>query len=124
MTPLILPADLRTPEINFNPETGRLLVRGISIPENAERFFKPLFDWMTDFNKQFKGNVEFTLSLTYFNTPSVRHFLEIMLGLIRSHGERLTIIWEYEEDDDEILDRGKEMSDVLKFPFSYKLIVE
>jgi hypothetical protein len=46
--------------------------------------------------------------------------ITIMKKLIGHYGERLTLIWAYEKGDDEILDRGQDLSEVVKFNFQFK----
>jgi hypothetical protein len=61
-------------------------------------------------------------SMTYFNTGSVRHIMLICQYLIQNFSANLEIIWEYEEEEEDILHRGEEISRIMKFPLTLKVI--
>ena len=44
------------------------------------------------------------------------------LKVSNSRGKKVTIIWNYLEIDDDMLDTGKEYEEIVKIPFEYKII--
>jgi hypothetical protein len=122
MENLYIAATISTAHVDFNGTTGELVLRGVSIPENADQFFRPLHNWIDLFIKVYSGKVNVHICLTYFNTSTIRHFLPFMQRLIQNFNGRLVINWQYEESDDELLERGQELSEVLRFPFQYEAI--
>jgi hypothetical protein len=122
MENLYIAGTISTARVDFNGSTGILQLKGVSIPENADQFFRPLHDWTDLFIKVYQGTVTVNICLTYFNTSTIRHFLPFMQRLIQNFPERLVVNWQYEESDDELLERGQELSDVLRFPFQYEAI--
>jgi hypothetical protein len=46
MEQLVIDGSAKTPSIDFNFETGTLMLKGRSIPENSIEFYKPLNDWL------------------------------------------------------------------------------
>ena len=118
-----VPATVRTAEVSLNPDTGTIKFSGISIPEDSEAFFRPVYDWLAAYNATNPSNkIVATFSMTYFNTSSVRHIMLICQYLIQNFSANLEIVWEYEEDDDDILHRGEEISRIMKFPLTFKAI--
>lgn len=117
MQPLHLDSTVRTAVVDFDPVAARLFISGISVPEDADQFFRPLNEWVEEFCKTYKGPVTFRLLMTYFNTATVRQLLAMMKKMIDCYGKQLTIEWAYEQDDEEIRDRGQELSHILKFDF-------
>lgn len=119
MLALAITPTLRTAGISYNVKDSVLNINGISIPENADAFFQPLYDWMEQMKKEHKGNLTVRINLTYFNTSSVRHLLIIIKSLIVPFRDTLKIQWVFEADDEEIRERGEQLSEVVKFPFEF-----
>ena len=119
MLTLAIAPTLRTAAIEFHKEKGILEISGISIPENADAFFQPLYEWLDAVIKHHKGPLTVRINLTYFNTSSVRHLLIIIKGLIAAFRDQLKVQWIYESDDEEIRERGEQLSEVVKFPFEF-----
>lgn len=120
MSRLFIPGTNSTAEVDFNRESGMMSLTGVSIPENADLFFKPLHEWTDTLVGNYSGNLTLSICLTYFNTTTVRHLLPFMQRLIQNFRNSLVVVWKYEEDDEELLERGEELSDVLQFKFEYQ----
>ncbi|CAN5238602.1 hypothetical protein BH09BAC5_BH09BAC5_24780 [soil metagenome] len=118
--PLIISNTIRTAGVEFDAEKAFLLIRGNSIPENSDYFFQPLFEWVDKFTVEHSGKVTLRIFMTYFNTSTIRHIIGIMKKLIQKYGEELTIVWAYETGDDEIKDRGQDISEVVRFDFTFE----
>jgi hypothetical protein len=119
MIELNITPTLRTAEVSFDRASGVLEFSGISIPENADAFFQPVYTWLEKIQPVHKGELTVRINLTYFNTSSVRHLLIILKALIAAFRDRIKVEWVYEADDEEIRERGEQLSDVVKFPFNY-----
>ena len=104
-----------TPEINFNVN-GDLLVKGVSIPENILKFYKPVMDWIERFEKHPVEVVKITFEIEYANTSSSRVFIDLIRRVdgLKKSGVNSTIIWRYAEGDDDNYDLGKDMEYVTK----------
>ncbi|MCU0432465.1 MAG: DUF1987 domain-containing protein [Bacteroidia bacterium] len=122
MSRLFIPGTNSTAQVDFDRDAGTMSITGVSIPENADQFFKPLHEWADTLIKSYSGNIKLTLCLTYFNTTTVRHLLPFMQRLIQHFRNSLAVVWQYEEDDEELLERGEELSDVLQFKFEYEAL--
>ncbi|HTL82597.1 MAG TPA: DUF1987 domain-containing protein [Bacteroidia bacterium] len=124
MQPLKIQNTIRTAGVDFDPVKGSLLVHGNSIPENSDGFFQPLHDWIEEFRKEYNGPVRFRVFMTYFNTATIRHIISMMKRLIHHYGDKLVIEWAYERGDEEIRDRGQDISEVVKFNFVFEEVKE
>lgn len=120
MQPLFIANTIRTAGVNFDAEKAVLMIKGNSIPENSDQYFQPLHDWVEEFAKTHKGKVTFRVFMTYFNTSTIRHIIGLMKKLIQAYGKDLTIEWAYERGDEEIRDRGQDISEVVKFDFTFE----
>ena len=127
MEPLFIPHTKTTPSIVMDEKKGEFKITGRSIPADATVFYSPADKWAEKFSLAFEGsNVTFDIMLDHLNTGSVRSILSILTKFIRieSKGKKVTIQWHYEEEDEDIRDKGEEMSLILEHPFtfiSYKL---
>lgn len=122
LEPLIIQNTIRTAGVNFDAEKALLFIKGNSIPENSDEFFQPLYDWVDKFKVEYNGKVTFKIFMTYFNTSTIRHIIGLMKRLIQRYGSDVTIVWAYEKGDEEIMDRGQDISEVVKFNFSFEEI--
>lgn len=108
------------PQIDFNAETGKLLIGGESYPENAIEFYKTVQDWLTNYLVENKSKaIEFNFKMVYFNTSSSKAILDILDILEKHHkkGWNIKVIWQYEEDDEDIQESGEEFADGLSLPY-------
>lgn len=71
----VLEGTPKSPQVNFNAETGVLLLSGRSIPENAREFYRPMIEWVEKYNTSPKQQTTFDICLEYFNTSSSKALL-------------------------------------------------
>lgn len=109
----------KTPTIDFNAETGKMLIKGRSIPENSIDFYKPLFEWIDTYANQANDNSDVHMQLEYFNTSSSKCILDVFkkLELIKKSGKSVTVIWHYEEDDEDMLEAGEDYDAIIDIDF-------
>jgi SiaC family regulatory phosphoprotein len=125
MNNLAISSSQETPLVNFNTN-GELSISGISIPENVNNFYKPIFDWLIDFINTKPQQINFTLDIEYMNTSSTRVVLQLLnkLKTIELEGIIIQIIWKFDADDADMQELGEDLQDSskIKFHFSPKLI--
>ncbi|KAA3649901.1 MAG: DUF1987 domain-containing protein [Bacteroidetes bacterium] len=115
MEQLVIEGTPKTPTIKFNPEEGKLLIQGRSIPENSIEFYKPLVDSLDSYS----GAAKVDIVLEYFNTSSSKCILDVFKKLekIKSDGNDVEIRWHYEEDDEDMLEAGEDYQAIINIPF-------
>ncbi|WP_224998199.1 DUF1987 domain-containing protein [Cesiribacter sp. SM1] len=110
-----------TPAIKFDPN-GTLSIAGRSLPENAESFYKPLIDWVARYAETAQPELTLlTIELEYFNSSSVKQILMILLKLEELHrqeGKEVQVVWSYNQDDELMEMKGREMESLVDLPFS------
>ncbi|MAC94693.1 MAG: nuclear pore complex subunit [Flavobacteriales bacterium] len=119
MEKLTIEGTPKTPTIKFDPETGKLLIQGRSIPENSIEFYKPLVDLLDEYNDTPKESTKVDIVLEYFNTSSSKCILDVFKKLekIKSNGSEVIINWHYEEDDEDMLEAGEDYQAIINIPF-------
>lgn len=117
MDNLYIEKTIKTPNINFNYETGELLIEGISIPENTVDFYKEVLDWVSTYQNNAQAKTNLVLKLEYFNTSTSVVLLNIFKLFGQVQNSELKILWYYEEDDVEMEEVGEDYQNIVKVPF-------
>lgn len=120
MDPIKKQGSQKTPTINFDSESGKIEMKGRSIPENAIEFYKPLVAWLDEYANTAEGLTEANIQLEYFNTSSSKCILDVFKKLEtinQKEGSEVIINWFYEEDDEDMLEAGEDYQSILKIPF-------
>jgi len=121
MTPLILSPTEDTPEISFDNTSGKLMMSGTSIPENARKFYDVVIDWISQYAQSPCESTSINFKLKYFNTASTKYLFDIMVVAkdIMKNGKTLVINWFYMEDDEDMYEAGMGFSKMLRYPFNF-----
>ena len=99
------------PYINFDASTGKCEISGESFPEKTEDFYGRLMEWLQQYMGEVKGPLDFTFSLSYFNTSSSKRILHIMI-LLQDYvekGGKVKAQWNYDPED---LDLEEDIEDL------------
>jgi hypothetical protein len=116
MNNLKLEGTAKTPTINFNTN-GELLIKGRSIPENSVEFYKPVIDWLSEYNNSAQAETKVKVQLEYFNTSSSKCILDVFKKLEALENTNLSIAWYYEEDDEDMLEAGEDYMAIISIEF-------
>ncbi|MCX6312277.1 MAG: DUF1987 domain-containing protein [Bacteroidetes bacterium] len=111
-----------TPSIFFDATKGEFRITGRSIPADATVFFASADKWAETFAATFSGDfMTIEIMLDHLNTGSVRSILTILTRFLRmkSRGIKIIVDWHYEVEDEDIRDKGEEMSLILEHPFKF-----
>ena len=108
------------PYINFS-EDGTLEIEGRSITEDPFTFWQPLLEWVENYTHNPASTTNVNIYLEYSNSSSNKYINELLRKLEESHGRRteVQINWKYEEDDESVLQLGRDFESILKLPFIF-----
>ncbi|HEU4718193.1 MAG TPA: DUF1987 domain-containing protein [Bacteroidia bacterium] len=115
-------ATRHTPLVEVDEKTSAIRIIGVSIPENAYVFFRPLEDYIEALDPENVTGVSFTFRLEYMNTLSSKAFLDYMRVVKDQKRIPLSVTWEYYSDDEEMKDHGETFSEIVDIPFSYSSV--
>jgi len=120
MKNLVLHAEKKTPEIILL-SNGELVIEGSSLPEDARKFYVPVFQWIEEFKASHPEKANITLDLEYINSTSVRIFLDILRALKEavSKPENFTVNWKYEKEDVDMHEQGQILEKSLGHTFIF-----
>jgi len=116
-----------TPYVRLDADTGKMEIKGRSVPENPLEFYTPLNDWLERFSAQAAERVlSMDVLLEYFNTSSSKCLLDVFkkMVFIQKMGAAVEINWWCEEFDDDMIEAGKDYQDLLNLTFNIKIIPE
>ncbi|MCS6833402.1 MAG: DUF1987 domain-containing protein [Flammeovirgaceae bacterium] len=104
-----------TPSVLFNVDSGKCEISGESYLEDTHFFYQPLLNWMNRYISEKKGDIEFSIKLSYYNTSSSKYILELLriLKQYREDGGKVEIFWYYPESDSNIKEEAEDYKEFL-----------
>jgi len=112
--------NLNTPRIKLDATSGLLIFFGRSIPENPIKFYEPIEKWFKKYLQTNPSQIIFQIHLDYLNTHStecVLILMKILESYYKSSKADVKIIWNFDEDDEDMDDLGKDLSTLVDIPF-------
>jgi len=119
-----LPTD-NTPEIHLNP-TGVIKFQGRAITTYNTEFSDKILNWIDSYLKNPAETTYVIIRFEYLNsygTTILVSFFRKLLN-VKLQAKKLEVIWHYEEDDDDMLEKGEFISTALDIPIKFILIDE
>jgi hypothetical protein len=115
-----------TSEVILDPK-GTIKLTGRLIPENAEKFFNPIEEWINDYFKNPADITTIEIRLEYINSAGTMYLLDIIHKITYIHLQKNTnkfiINWHYKDEDEDMLETGRFFSSDLNVPFNYIKII-
>ena len=117
----IEPTD-ETPKIVLDPDNNVYEFVGKSLPEDVTTFYGPVLDWLDEYGESPNDKTVIEFKLVYFNTASSKLILDILFKLeeIAEDGADLSVVWHYQEDDEDMQEAGEEYADLVEMPFELR----
>ncbi|NOQ75049.1 MAG: DUF1987 domain-containing protein [Crocinitomix sp.] len=121
MEALYISETRKTPEIIFNPQSGIFSIKGKSIPDDAEEFYKVVLNWFDDYLVRPNAETEVSIDLEYFNISSSKRLLFLLYKLndLNSGKNEARIKWLYNEEDEDMFEVGQDYAFMVKVPFDF-----
>jgi hypothetical protein len=127
MNQLFLESTKYSPGINFDPETGKFEMIGVSLPEDVNNFYEPIMDWLYNYSDSLSSlsgsiqqDIRFIFKLNYYNSGTVRYIISILETLKKINGYRpVKVEWFYDKDDILLFENGKELEILSGLEFEF-----
>ncbi|MEI7729209.1 MAG: DUF1987 domain-containing protein [Verrucomicrobiota bacterium] len=100
-----------TPAVHFDPGTHLLELKGESYPENAAKFYSPIFDWLDQYLAVVtQAPLVLNVEMIYFNSSSSMILLKMFdrLDQVATAGRPVTINWRFASENDVAKECGEE----------------
>lgn len=114
-----------TPEITLNPE-GFISIKGRSMNVNMTEFFKQIEEWIDLYISEPAEETSFDIYLEYLETTNLNFYITLLkkVELIKLKNKKYIINWYYEEGDEDIIEKGEDISSILNVPFNFIMLHE
>ncbi len=108
-----------TPNVILDAQNNIFEFSGRSLPEDVATFYAPVLEWIQEYAKSPNPKTNVVFKLEYFNTASSKMILDLLLKFeeIYKSGKEVVIVWNYQEDDEDMLEAGEEYADIVEIPF-------
>jgi len=119
-------ATVNTPEITLDKEQGLIEFKGKSIPDSTSRYYRPYMDWIYEYIKNPQQKTTVSFNMEYMNSTTLKFYYIIMKKMEEMHknGFEVDIVWNYEEDDEDIYETGEYLISVVDVPITLVAIAE
>ena len=118
----------RSPEVILDPDNNIFIISGNSYLEDSLAFFGPILDWFDMFyneltRKNSAKTIELCFDFHYFNSSTIKFVVQIIkkAKLMNDIGINASIVWQYEEDDDDIKNAGIDIFATCKVNIPFEL---
>lgn len=124
MNVLKIEARPKTPYVHFDGESGRMVLRGMSCAENSPEFYRSILSWVEGYAQKPCPQTTVEMNFKYFNTSSAKSLLDVLSRFMRVQemGGALVVNWYYEDDDEQMLEQGEHLSEIIGHPFHYMVL--
>lgn len=110
-----------TPKVDLNPCSNLLIINGQSYPENAFKFYEPIFQWVDLFLEALdcQTQVEIDFCFPYINTSSSKCVMMLLEKFDEAYksGKKLRLCWHYDAENDSELECAEEFKEDIFMPF-------
>lgn len=115
----ILPSD-STPEFLFSSD-GRFKIRGRGLYKTETSAVGELINWIDEYLGDPAEITYVVIALEYLNSYSTTILVSILrrLNMVLLQSKKLVIQWYYEEDDEDLLERGEYISMTFDIPVTF-----
>jgi hypothetical protein len=112
-----------TPEISLNPD-GIIKITGRSMNGKITEFEEQIENWIDEYIINPPELTCVHIKLEYFDEINLKIYYSLLKKIesIKSKDKKFIINWYYEEDDEDILEKGEKISTILDIPFNFMMI--
>ena len=122
-----------TPKILFDHINYKFEFIGEASPEDAKKFFNPLFVWMDELynyiyyansqnSSEKKHPINFTVHIDYITSSSLKCLYDVLKKIVKLKEltPEVQVTWLYDQGDDDMKENGEEFATMLQIPFIIK----
>jgi hypothetical protein len=119
MEKLVINPTVKTPFVDFDAQTGVMLIQGRSIPQDSETFWEPILKWFYAYAVQPAKETQFIFDLEYFNISSSKRILFLLYKMAEMHENNFSISveWRCQDSDVDMREVGNDYACMVNLPF-------
>jgi hypothetical protein len=109
------------PEIILDKSKNILKFSGTSIPEDPEKLFRPVMNWVNQYVKSPNPETKIEFMMEYYNSSTARFFVEMLEKFeeLNDKTRSVSIIWKCLKDDVVMVERGEDLQAIIDIPFEF-----
>jgi hypothetical protein len=117
----ILPTE-NTPEFLFSPD-GMIRIKGRGLFQNKTEAIEQTMTWIDNYLDNPAEKTYVIIAFEYLNSFSTNILVSILrkLSKVILKSEQLVVQWYYEEDDEDIIERGEYIASTFNIPIVFIL---
>ncbi|MCF8011670.1 MAG: DUF1987 domain-containing protein [Clostridiales bacterium] len=120
MEKLFIKATKSTPEVNLDSDNNNLLINGQSYPENAFKFYEPIFNWVNEYLDELETGVQVQIDFTlpYINTSSSKCIMMLLDKFDDAFlaGKNIFLNWYCDQENEIEFECAEEFKEDMNFP--------
>jgi hypothetical protein len=109
-----------TPEVVLDPD-GIIIIKGRSMDKYKVEFYRQIESWINVYASNPAELTRVDIHLEYFNKVNSMIFNSLLkkISEVKFKNKEFIVNWYYEEDDEDVLALGENISSVLDIPFNF-----
>ena len=109
----------KTPLINLNIKESLFQIKGPSFSEDIVDVYNPIIDWITGNLPELEGELICEMYFTVLNSASHKKIFQILIKLnsFLDNGKVIKVKWYYDEDDEDVMEMGEDLIELINLPF-------
>lgn len=121
MNDLLIQPSAHTPLIDFNSQTGKMVIKGRSIPDSPDEFWYKVLSWFEGYLLDPKERTVFNIDLEYFNVTSSKRILALLYKLneLADKGRDVCVNWHFRDGDEDMYEVGQDYAYMVKVHFEF-----
>ncbi len=110
----------KTPLVNLNIKENVFQIKGPSFSEDVIEILNPILDWIDSEIPKLDKELICEFYFTVLNSSSHKKIFQILLKLnsLLDNGKDIKINWYYDEDDEDIMEMGEDLIELINIPFT------
>ncbi len=106
------------PSARFIKNEGVLSLEGRSLLEAAEDVFDKMNNWLREYARNPQPKTVINIALEYFNSSTAKALIRFLI-ISKELKNKSELIINFYYDDENVLEYGKDFSDVIDIPFNF-----
>lgn len=111
---------LISPKVELNPSDNIFQISGKLLTTTPESFFKPVLEWLSNFEPQKKVEFHFNISCSDINCAKRLLFVLYKLRNLCAKGNEVRVHWHYRFNNYEMREIGEDFATIIfEIPFHF-----
>ena len=109
----------KTPLIHLNIKEPVFQIKGPSFSENIVDVYDPIIKWIDKYIPELETELICELYFTVLNSASHKKIFQILIRLNTyiDNGKTIKAKWYYDDDDEDIMEMGEDLVELINIPF-------